>query len=161
MPRNGLAASGLLDQHVGGPSVFPPAPAYLFQWPFSSSSKPWNESSSPDKYRRALYTFRYRSVAYPALRVFDAPSGEFAVVGRTRSNTPLQALTTLNEPLFVECAKALAPRTHDEGGASDRDRLRRSPVAYARGWVCRRARRGTCPRSWRSRRRIARGGRGQ
>jgi hypothetical protein len=104
--------------------VFPPAPAYLFQWPFSSSPKPWQGSASPDKYRRALYTFRYRSVPYPALRVFDAPSGEFAVVNRTRSNTPLQALTTLNEPLFVECAQALAHRALDEGGASDRDRLR-------------------------------------
>ncbi|MBV8880447.1 MAG: DUF1553 domain-containing protein, partial [Planctomycetaceae bacterium] len=70
-----------------------------------------------------LYTFRYRSVPYPALQAFDTPVGEASCVRRSRSNTPLQALTTLNEPLFVECARALASRTLKEGGADDGARL--------------------------------------
>jgi hypothetical protein len=70
-----------------------------------------------------LYTFRFRSVPYPALQVFDAPSGEFATVRRPRSNTPLQALTTLNEPLFVECARALARTAVIEAGPAPEQRL--------------------------------------
>ena len=88
-----LAASGLLDPKIGGPSVFPPAPAFLFQPPASYGPKVWNEATGPDRYRRALYTFRYRSVPYPMLQTFDAPNGDFACVRRARSNTPLQALT--------------------------------------------------------------------
>src|SRR5205085_2837613 len=65
-----------------------------------------------------------RSVPYPMLQNFDAPNGDFACVRRVRSNTPLQALTTLNEPLFMECARALALRTVKEGGGSDAERLR-------------------------------------
>ncbi len=67
-------------------------------------------ATGPERYRRALYTFRYRSVPYPMLQAFDAPNGEMSCVRRARSNTPLQALTTLNEPLFVESARALALR---------------------------------------------------
>jgi hypothetical protein len=118
-----LAASGLLNPAVGGPSVYPPAPDFLFQPPASYGPKVWKESTGADRYRRALYTFRYRSVPYPALQNFDAPNGDFACVRRTRSNTPLQALTTLNEPLFLECARALAAKTLREGGATDEDRL--------------------------------------
>jgi hypothetical protein len=118
-----LAASGLLEPKVGGPSVFPPAPAFLFQPPTSYGPKVWDEAKGPDRYRRALYTFRYRSVPYPMLQSFDAPNGDFACVRRTRSNTPLQALTTLNEPIFLECARALALRTLREGGCDDAARL--------------------------------------
>ena len=118
-----LAASGLLDPKVGGPSVFPPAPAFLFQPPVSYGPKIWDEAIGPEKYRRALYTFRYRSVPYPALHAFDAPNGDFACVRRSRSNTPLQALTTLNEPVFLECARSLALATLNDGGSSDPDRL--------------------------------------
>ncbi len=118
-----LLASGLLDPKIGGPSVCPPAPGFLFQPPASYGPKVWNEATGPDRYRRALYTFRYRSVPYPMLQAFDAPNGDFACVRRTRSNTPLQALTTLNEPIFMECARALAVRTVQEGGTCDRDRL--------------------------------------
>jgi mono/diheme cytochrome c family protein len=106
-----LTASGLLNPQVGGPSVYPPAPEFLFQRPASYGPKYWGFDQGPNKYRRALYTFRFRSVPYPALQTFDAPSGEFSTVRRPRSNTPLQALTTLNEPLFVECAQGLARRT--------------------------------------------------
>jgi hypothetical protein len=121
-----LAASGLLTDKIGGPSVYPPAPAFLFLPPASYASKTWNLEQGPDRYRRALYTFRFRSEPYPVLQAFDAPNGEMACVRRTRSNTPLQALATLNEPLFVESAQALAARTLKDGGATDRDR-----VAYA------------------------------
>jgi hypothetical protein len=118
-----LAASGLLNPQVGGPSVFPPAPAFLFLPPTSYGPKVWHESTGPDRYRRALYTFRFRSVPYPMLQTFDAPNGDFSCVRRARSNTPLQALTTLNEPLFLECARALALRTLQNGGDSEADRL--------------------------------------
>jgi mono/diheme cytochrome c family protein len=117
-----LAASGLLNDKVGGPSVFPPAPELLFVPPSSFSKKSWDESNSQGRYRRAVYTFRYRSVPYPALQVFDAPNGDASCVRRGRSNTPLQALTTLNEPLFLECARALAARALVHG-AGDEQRL--------------------------------------
>ena len=118
-----LAASGLLNQRVGGPSVFPPAPDFLFQPPASYGPKPWDESKGEDRFRRALYTFRYRSVPYPMLQTFDAPNGDIACVRRARSNTPLQALTTLNETIFIEAARALAVRAVKEGGATDASRL--------------------------------------
>jgi len=118
-----LAASGLLNTQIGGPSVYPPAPAFLFQPPASYAPKTWKGDEGPDRYRRALYTFRFRSVPFPMLQSFDAPNGEMSCVRRARSNTPLQALTTLNEPLFVESAQALAQLTLKEGGATDQARL--------------------------------------
>jgi hypothetical protein len=118
-----LEASGLLTPTVGGPSVFPPAPAFLFQPPASYGPKTWIVDTGPNRYRRALYTFRFRSVPYPMLQTFDAPIGEVACARRARSNTPLQALTTLNEPLFVECARALALQLLKDGGATDADRI--------------------------------------
>jgi Protein of unknown function (DUF1553)/Protein of unknown function (DUF1549)/Planctomycete cytochrome C len=118
-----LTASGLLNKKVGGRSVFPPAPAFLFQKPASYGPKSWAYEKDAEKYRRAIYTFRFRSVPYPALQTFDAPSGEFSTVRRSRSNSPLQALTTLNEPLFVECAQALARRVVTEGENDDAARL--------------------------------------
>ncbi|MGE0131285.1 MAG: DUF1553 domain-containing protein [Blastocatellales bacterium] len=118
-----LSVSGLLNPKVGGPSVYPPAPGFLFERPFSYGPKVWNEEKGEDRYRRAIYTFRYRSVPYPMLQVFDAPTGDFSCVRRARSNLPLQALVTLNEPLFVEAARALAIKTLKEGGTSDEQRL--------------------------------------
>jgi hypothetical protein len=118
-----LSASGLLNAKVGGPSVYPPAPAFLFLPPASYGPKVWNEAKGEDKYRRALYTFRFRSVPYPMLQTFDTPNGESSCVRRSRSDTPLQALTTLNEPLFVEAAQALALKTLTEGGPTDESRL--------------------------------------
>ncbi len=119
-----LAASGLLNAKLGGPSVYPPAPEFLFQPPTSYGPKVWRQETGDDRYRRAVYTFRYRSVPYPALQTFDAPNGDFSCVRRSRSNTPLQALVTLNEPLSIECAQALAWRTLKEGGTDDAARLR-------------------------------------
>jgi hypothetical protein len=118
-----LAASGLLDPQIGGPSVHPPAPEFLFVPPASYGPKVWQEDTGSARYRRALYTFRYRSVPYPMLQTFDAPNGDFSCVRRVRSNTPLQALTTLNEPVFIECARALALCTVRDGGNTDSDRL--------------------------------------
>ena len=118
-----LAASGLLNGHVGGPSVFPPAPDFIFLPPASYGPKQWHESQGRDRYRRGIYTFRYRSVPYPMMQTFDAPNGDMSCVRRVRSNTPLQALTTLNEPLFLETARALAARALTEGGTTDRQRL--------------------------------------
>ena len=118
-----LAASGLLDPTVGGPSVFPPAPEFLFLPPASYGPKTWGADKGAGQFRRALYTFRYRSIPYPALQAFDAPNGDFSCVRRSRSNTPLQALTSLNEPIFLECARALARRTLKDGGPGDSERV--------------------------------------
>jgi hypothetical protein len=118
-----LSASGLLNPKIGGPSVFSPAPLFLFQRPVSYGPFEWTEAKGSERYRRALYTFRRRSTPYPALTVFDAPIGEQSCVKRARSNTPLQALTGLNETIFVECARALGKRALVEGGNTDTARL--------------------------------------
>ncbi len=118
-----LAASGLLNRDLGGPPIFSPAPEFLFRPPTSYDVFPWKEETGTNRYRRALYTFRRRSTPYPALQTFDAPSGEFSCVRRQRSNTPLQALTTLNETLFVEAARALARKTLAEAGRPDDERI--------------------------------------
>ncbi len=105
-----LRVSGLLNDRLGGPSVYPPAPDFLFQPPASYGPKIWNTSTDSQQYRRSLYVHSYRSVPYPAMQVFDAPKGDAACIRRQRSNTPLQALVLLNEPQFVECARAMATR---------------------------------------------------
>jgi hypothetical protein len=118
-----LSASGLLDPKLGGPSIYTPAPAFLFKPPASYGPFNWVDAQGSDRYRRALYTFRRRSTPYPMLQNFDAPNGDFSCVRRNRTNTPLQALTTLNEPIFMDCARALAARALKEGGKSDAERL--------------------------------------
>ena len=91
-----LATSGLLDGKMGGRSVFPPAPGYLFQKPVSYGPKTWDVETDSNRYRRALYTFRFRSVPYPMLVAFDAPSGAVSCARRNVSTSPMQALVTLN-----------------------------------------------------------------
>jgi len=118
-----LSASGLLNPKLAGPPVYPPAPDFLFVPPASYGPKVWNEEKGSDRYRRAIYTFRFRSVPHPVLQTYDVPNGEFACVRRVRSNTPLQALAALNEPLFLECARALALKTLTDGGKTDAERL--------------------------------------
>jgi hypothetical protein len=118
-----LASSGLLNQAVGGRSTFPPVPAFMFVPPVSYGPKIWPEDKGPERYRRGMYTFRYRSIPYPLLQTFDAPNGDFACVRRARSNSPLQALMTLNEPIFMDCARALALRTLQDGGKSEAERM--------------------------------------
>lgn len=121
-----LSASGLLNPEIGGRSVMPPAPAFLFLPPASYAPFPWIEETGPEKYRRGVYIFRRRTTAYPVLATFDVPNGDSSCVRRSRSNSPLQALASLNEPIFVECAQALAKHALTEGGATDESR-----IAYA------------------------------
>jgi mono/diheme cytochrome c family protein len=118
-----LAASGLLNPKIGGRSVMPPAPEFLFQPPASYAPFPWKDEVGEEKYRRALYTFRRRSTPYPMLQTFDVPNADISCVRRLRSNSPLQALVSLNEPLFVECAQSLARKTLEEGGRTDAERV--------------------------------------
>ncbi|HSH95213.1 MAG TPA: PSD1 and planctomycete cytochrome C domain-containing protein [Roseimicrobium sp.] len=118
-----FAASGLLNPKMGGPSIMAPAPEFLFLPPASYGEFPWVDATGDEKYRRSVYTFRRRSTPYPMLQTFDAPNGDSSCVRRLRSNSPLQALTTLNEPLFVEAAQALARKVVAEGGKTDADRI--------------------------------------
>lgn len=109
-----LSASGLLSLKIGGPSVFPYQPEGVWDMPYNDDK--WKMSRGEDRYRRSLYTFIRRTSPYPGLAVFDAPSREACTVRRVRTNTPLQALTTLNDPVFFEAARALARRVMDEAG---------------------------------------------
>jgi mono/diheme cytochrome c family protein len=118
-----LAASGLLTPTIGGPSIFAPAPPYLFLPPASYAPFTWTEATGPDRYRRALYTFRRRSTPYPFLQTFDTPNGDYSCVSRLRSNTPLQALMTLNETVSMECAQNLALLALEKGGKTDEERI--------------------------------------
>jgi Protein of unknown function (DUF1553)/Protein of unknown function (DUF1549)/Planctomycete cytochrome C len=117
-----LAASGLLSRRVGGPSVFPPIPDGVMTLGFGTPMK-WETSTGEDRYRRAMYTFWKRSVPYPSLLVFDAPNADAACTRRIRSDTPLQALTTLNDQVFMEAAQALALRVWKEGGLDERAKM--------------------------------------
>ncbi len=103
-----LAASGLLTEKVGGPGVFPPQPDGVYS--LTQVPKNWVASVGPDRYRRGMYTYFWRSAPHPGLTVFDAPDATAACTRRTRSNTPLQALTLLNDQGFLECAQAFAAR---------------------------------------------------
>jgi hypothetical protein len=118
-----LAVSGLLNREVGGPPVYPPCPEFLLLPPASYGTKVWPKPNGGEQYRRAIYTFRFRSVPYPALQVFDAPVGEVACVRRVKSNTPLQALASLNEPVFVDCARGLAKLALENRQDGDEARL--------------------------------------
>lgn len=108
-----LAAAGLLSPKLGGPSVFPPQPPGISDLTYARSAR-WQESSGEDRYRRGLYTFFRRTSPYPMLTTFDAPDANVCAVGRETSNTPLQALTLLNDAVFVECARSLALRVARE-----------------------------------------------
>jgi hypothetical protein len=111
-----LAASGLLSRKIGGPSVFPPQPEGIWDIPYSSEK--WTPSEGEDRYRRGIYVFIRRSAAYPSFMTFDATSREHTIVRRVRTNTPLQALTTLNDEAYFEAARALAARIVREADAS-------------------------------------------
>ena len=108
-----LAASGLLDTRIGGPSVRPPQPAEYANLTYANSVK-WSDSKGGDKYRRGLYTFFQRTSPYPMLMTFDSPDSNECCVQRDSSNTPLQALTLWNDPAFFECAQALGRRVIGE-----------------------------------------------
>ncbi len=101
-----LHASGLLAEHLGGPSVFPPQPAGVTT-EGTYGGLEWRPSPGGDRYRRGLYTFTKRTAPFAMATTFDAPSGEVCVARREVSNTPLQALTLLNDPVFEEAAQEL------------------------------------------------------
>jgi len=108
-----LKTSGLLTPTIGGPSIRPPQPAGVSELTYAGSAK-WVESVGQERYRRGLYIWFQRTSPYPTLMTFDAPDSNVCSVRRERSNTPLQALTLLNDVVFVEAAQALAKRVQDE-----------------------------------------------
>jgi hypothetical protein len=114
----GLSAGGLMNDKIGGPSVYPPQPNGVMG--LGQSKREWTPSKGADRYRRGMYTFFWRATPHPALAVFDAADGFSACTRRLRSNTPLQALTLLNDEAFVEMAQALATRIVKEGSEPDR-----------------------------------------
>jgi len=116
-----LTASGLLNRTIGGPSVFPPQPDGVMT--LGQSRREWKASTGPDRYRRGMYTFFWRATPHPALMVFDSADGFSACTRRVRSNTPLQALTLLNDEAFHEFAQALASRIVQEGPKDDAGRI--------------------------------------
>ncbi|MBX7209416.1 MAG: PSD1 and planctomycete cytochrome C domain-containing protein [Verrucomicrobiaceae bacterium] len=116
-----LAVSGLLKRTIGGPSFRPPLPEDVFDVGRSSN---WSASPGDEIYRRSLYIITLRSVLYPTLTTFDAPDAADACVRRDRSNTPLQALTMMNDGVFVEAAQALALRVMRESTGDTTRRLR-------------------------------------
>ena len=107
-----LAASGLLQSKIGGPSVFPPMPEDLAKLSYANNFT-WRNSEGEDRYRRGMYTFFKRTIPHPNLMTFDSPDANVACAARTSSNTPLQALTLLNHESHVEAAQALACRVVD------------------------------------------------
>ena len=117
-----LSASGLLTRKVGGPSVFPPQPAGSGL--FTQVNREWKTDEGPNRYRRGLYTFFRRSAAYPGLAMFDAPNAQSTTTRRNRSNTPLQALTLLNDQTQAEFSRALAEVTLKQGGETRAERIR-------------------------------------
>jgi mono/diheme cytochrome c family protein len=120
-----LAASGLLSGKIGGPSVFPPMPPEVAALSYANNFK-WSESSGEDRYRRGMYTFFKRTAPHPDLTTFDCPDANIACVARTVSDTPLQALTTLNAQVFADAARALAARVLREVSGDDAPRVERA-----------------------------------
>jgi hypothetical protein len=124
-----LAAGGLLDDVIGGPSVLPYQPKGLWEemaFGEGFSAQSYEQSHGKDLYRRGMYTFWKRTVPPASLATFDAPDREKCAARRTITNTPLQALVLLNDPTYLEAARALAQRTLGEGGKDEKAR-----VAYA------------------------------
>jgi hypothetical protein len=118
-----LATSGLLNPAIGGPSIRPQLPADIAALGYANSVK-WQESKGGEQYRRGLYIFFQRTVPYPMLMTFDAPDSNVSCARRERSNTPLQALTLLNDPVFFECAQALGKRVAQGPATALEDRIR-------------------------------------
>lgn len=129
---NALAAAGLLDDRVGGPSVFPYQPGGLWKemaYGDMFTAQVYRQGSGSDLYRRSMYTFWKRTIPPPSLGVFDAPDREKCIARRSLTNTPLQALVLMNDPTYVEASRVLAQRMVHDGGPSGADRVR---FAYER-----------------------------
>jgi Protein of unknown function (DUF1553)/Protein of unknown function (DUF1549)/Planctomycete cytochrome C len=120
---NALAVSGLLVNKIGGPSVKPYQPAGYWQY-LNFPKREWENDHGENQYRRGLYTYWQRTFLHPSLAAFDASSREECTVDRPRSNTPQQALVLLNDPTYVEAARALAVRILEHGGKTTDERLR-------------------------------------
>ncbi|GAB4150223.1 MAG: PSD1 and planctomycete cytochrome C domain-containing protein [Planctomycetaceae bacterium] len=117
-----LASSGLMSQKMLGPGVYPPQPKGIYV--VTQQKKNWPESQGVDRHRRGLYTYFWRSSPYPFLPTFDAPDANTTCTRRSRSNTPLQALTLANDEAFVEIARGFSERVLKEASAYDDARLR-------------------------------------
>jgi hypothetical protein len=120
---NSLAVSGLLVDKLGGPSVKPYQPAGYWQY-LNFPKREWENDHGDDQYRRGLYTYWQRTFLHPSLAAFDASSREECTVDRPKSNTPQQALVLLNDPTYVESARALATKVLQNGGSTMDERLR-------------------------------------
>lgn len=118
-----LAAAGMLNERIGGRSFFPPMPQSTFALSYLAVNF-WETAPAPERYRRSLYMFRRRSMPDPVMAAFDAPNGDISCPKRPRSNTPLAALTSLNEPVFVDASRGLGSRILREGGSTDESRIR-------------------------------------
>ena len=117
-----LAVSGLMAHKIGGPSVMPPQPDGVWKTVYNNAQ--WKTAEGPDRYRRGLYTYWRRTSPYPSFLSFDAPTREFCTARRIPTNSPLQALVTLNDPVYLECASALAKRARQAGGDGKSDWIR-------------------------------------
>ena len=130
-PRNRLTAemvrdqalmvAGLLSEKMYGPPVMPPQPEGIWKSVWNGES--WKEAEGENRYRRALYTYWKRTSAYPSMLMFDAPAREVCTARRIATNTPLQPLVTLNDPVFVECAQQLAGLMSSRGGTTLKSQL--------------------------------------
>ena len=120
-----LALAGLLSGRVGGPSVRPYQPEDLYNVVVGATypGTTWEQSEGEDLYRRSLYTYWKRTLPHPTMTVFDAPDREFCTVQRSTTNTPLQALTLMNDPTFVEAARKLAERVLRESVPEPLERI--------------------------------------
>jgi hypothetical protein len=116
-----LVVSGRFAPKMFGPPVMPPQPEGIWRSVYSNAK--WVNATGPDRYRRAIYTYWKRTSAYPSMVTFDMPSREVCTMRRIPTNTPLQALVTLNDEAYVECASGLAERMMADGGATAKDRI--------------------------------------
>ena len=117
-----LFIGGLLSARMHGPPTRPPRPKLGLRAAFGGSTD-WNDSTGEYRYRRGIYTEWRRSMPYPSMATFDAPTREVCTVRRSQTNTPLQALVTLNDPVYIEAAQALARRAVKEAGPDDPGRI--------------------------------------
>ena len=123
-----LLASGLLNRKMGGPPVMPPQPAGV--WNSVYNRERWKEVKGPDRYRRAIYTFVKRTSGYPSSLIFDASDRTTSLPRRIPTNTPLQALVTLNDPVYDEAAEALAKRALREVAPKNGESLLDARIAF-------------------------------
>ncbi|MBI2946525.1 MAG: PSD1 domain-containing protein [Verrucomicrobia bacterium] len=121
-----MAVSGLLNPQTGGPSIFPYQPPGLWEQVAFEGTRTWeqNLSKGADNYRRGLYVYWRRSIPYASFVTFDAPSRETCTVRRPRTNTPLQALVVMNDPVYVEAARSFGQRIMQQGGTTVADRVK-------------------------------------